>query len=687
MDAYKIGKLISRKRKELHLTQQALADQLSVTNKAISKWERGQGVPDISLLKDLAHILEISVDELLDGEQEDIISQNEETLYHFTVTKQCYKRYLQDRHYQKRYQRGIIYLISGMLIALGIALYQAHFYLRNHVDILGLLIFTSGIVLGLGMYVYYVFQYKSFHEHEVTYSMHKDGIRYHSSQKEVFYYFNQLNDVYVYEDYFVLKVGKELLWLDKQVFRFIEVRTHIHQHMFTLEQKKLWKIVFICAYVFLLDLALLLGYKVVLQRVGFEMIFDGMEVVMWLLLVICVGFIGMISHYQLQLKKRLCVLGISCIVLVGGFYIGQQFSNQRTIFSLSPNLSKQLVLKQDKQQGKLSYYHYTYFLFAKETDQIICDTDTQIDTNWITNDCNIVSYKEKDKDKIYVATFGSRGSDISYYNVLPSMSGQWRNKNESDPQYQMSIQAGEMSIQYKDIEEKLNAKYSKQNGTIAVTLYDAMDIPRYVLVMNENCELNEDYLLKNTGTIQLLDVQRNIEVEMFCTTYKEDMQVQEQIDNEMKKQALHIVKNMQKELEEDATLSHFESTYDMFAITTTSTDFMEVVRLAYRKDIGFDQGLDGYESIDQVTNICIKAGTIKDFYVEVQADTNLVQKSTGKENKGGYHANYRIMQGDGCYLVSRITYRVPGDIGLSSLEVPIEKDVSQDKDYYFKRDY
>lgn len=41
MDAYKIGKLISRKRKELHLTQQALADQLSVTNKAISKWERG----------------------------------------------------------------------------------------------------------------------------------------------------------------------------------------------------------------------------------------------------------------------------------------------------------------------------------------------------------------------------------------------------------------------------------------------------------------------------------------------------------------------------------------------------------------------------------------------------------------------------------------------------------------------
>lgn len=174
---------------------------------------------------------------------------------------------------------------------------------------------------------------------------------------------------------------------------------------------------------------------------------------------------------------------------------------------------------------------------------------------------------------------------------------------------------------------------------------------------------------------------------MFCTTYKEDMQVQEQIDDEMKKQALEIVENMQEELAKDATLSHFDSAYDMFVVRSASTDFIEVVRLAYQKDIGFNQGLDGYKSIDQVTNICVKAGTIKDFYVEVEADTNLIHKSTGKENKGGYIMNYRIMQGDGCYLVSRITYRVPGDIGLSSLEIPIEEDVSQDKSYYFVRDY
>ena len=687
MDAYKIGKLIAKKRKELHLTQQALADQLSVTNKAISKWERGQGVPDISLLKDLAHILGITVDELLEGEQEEVISQSEDVIYHFTVTKQCYKRYLQDRYYQKRYQRGLGYLVAGMLIALGIALYQAHFYLRNHVDIIGLFILISGIVLGLGKYVYYVFQYKTFHEHEVTYSMYKDGILYNSSQKEVFYYFNQFNEVYVYEDYFVLKVGKELLWLEKQVYKFIEVRTHMHQCIVTKNQKVLWKIVLMSAYVFLLDFAVLLGYKVVLQRIGFEMIFDGMEIVLWLLLVICAGIIFIIYRYPLSLKKLLYVVGVSCIVLGVIFYIGQQFSNQRTIFSLSPNLSKQLVLKQDKGQGKLSYYHYTYFLFAKETDQILCDTHTQIDTHWITNDCNMITYQEQGIEKVYIATFGSRGNDISYYNVLPSMSGNWTNKHDGDPQYRMSIQTGEICIQYKDTKEKLKPEYATQNGTIAVTLYDELKTPRYVLVMNENCELNEDYLLKNTGTIQLIDVQRNIEVEMFCTTYKEDMQVQEQIDDEMKKQALEIVENMQEELAKDATLSHFDSTYDMFAITTTSTDFMEVVRLAYQKDIGFNQGLDGYKSIDQVTNICVKAGTIKDFYVEVEADTNLIHKSTGKENKGGYIMNYRIMQGDGCYLVSRITYRVPGDIGLSSLEIPIEEDVSQDKSYYFVRDY
>ena len=68
MNTEKIGKFIATKRKEKNLTQRELATKLRVTDRAVSKWERGLGCPDISLLEDLSEILEISIVDLLNGE-------------------------------------------------------------------------------------------------------------------------------------------------------------------------------------------------------------------------------------------------------------------------------------------------------------------------------------------------------------------------------------------------------------------------------------------------------------------------------------------------------------------------------------------------------------------------------------------------------------------------------------------
>lgn len=67
MDNMKTGKLIAELRKKQGLTQQQLADKLNLSNKTISKWESGNGSPDISNLPLLAEALGISVDELLRG--------------------------------------------------------------------------------------------------------------------------------------------------------------------------------------------------------------------------------------------------------------------------------------------------------------------------------------------------------------------------------------------------------------------------------------------------------------------------------------------------------------------------------------------------------------------------------------------------------------------------------------------
>ena len=63
MNQIKIGRFIAECRKEENLTQMQLADKLNITDKAVSKWERGIAMPDASLMLDLCSILGICVNE------------------------------------------------------------------------------------------------------------------------------------------------------------------------------------------------------------------------------------------------------------------------------------------------------------------------------------------------------------------------------------------------------------------------------------------------------------------------------------------------------------------------------------------------------------------------------------------------------------------------------------------------
>ena len=69
MNQEKIGAFIAALRKERGLTQTALAEMLGISNRTVSKWENGDGLPDISLLPAIAQTFGITVDELLAGER------------------------------------------------------------------------------------------------------------------------------------------------------------------------------------------------------------------------------------------------------------------------------------------------------------------------------------------------------------------------------------------------------------------------------------------------------------------------------------------------------------------------------------------------------------------------------------------------------------------------------------------
>lgn len=103
MEQERIGKFILKCRSEKKLTQQELADKIGVTNKAISKWENGRGMPDYSIFNELCNALDITVVELLNGEK----NSNE----NIVITEYI-------NYKEKKSQKKIIYYLITIIITL-----------------------------------------------------------------------------------------------------------------------------------------------------------------------------------------------------------------------------------------------------------------------------------------------------------------------------------------------------------------------------------------------------------------------------------------------------------------------------------------------------------------------------------------------------------------------------------------
>lgn len=90
MDHNKIGNLIYKLRKESGMTQLQLAERMHISDKTVSKWERGMGCPDVSLLSELSQILDVDLEKLLSGElnANDILGGNMKKM-NFYICPNC----------------------------------------------------------------------------------------------------------------------------------------------------------------------------------------------------------------------------------------------------------------------------------------------------------------------------------------------------------------------------------------------------------------------------------------------------------------------------------------------------------------------------------------------------------------------------------------------------------------------
>ena len=113
MDIVKIGKFIAENRKKKNLTQAQLAEKLGVTSKTISRWENGNYMPDISLLKPISEELDITLNDLLSGEKVEKEKYQEKLEENMLMTID----YSTKKVYEKNNAISILLIVFGIVIA------------------------------------------------------------------------------------------------------------------------------------------------------------------------------------------------------------------------------------------------------------------------------------------------------------------------------------------------------------------------------------------------------------------------------------------------------------------------------------------------------------------------------------------------------------------------------------------
>ena len=143
MNQVKTGQFIKAIRKEKNLTQREVAEKLNISEKTVSKWETGNGLPEVGLMLPLCNLLEISVNELLSGERLD------EKKY-FEKAEQNIMSLIQEKAEAKK--KLIIALIvafvtlaAGLTIILLAALLEMPTWLKIVLGIVGALVILVGI--------------------------------------------------------------------------------------------------------------------------------------------------------------------------------------------------------------------------------------------------------------------------------------------------------------------------------------------------------------------------------------------------------------------------------------------------------------------------------------------------------------------------------------------------------------
>ena len=147
MNQEKIGKFISSLRKEKNMTQLDLAEKLNISDRAVSKWERGINLPDASLMIELSKMFNVTINELLNGEiiKNNYMEKAEEKLLELQERNDEYAKKMLNLEYVIGFSASITF-ITLIFVA---SFINMDSWIRILLIILGLVIFAIGMIFSI----------------------------------------------------------------------------------------------------------------------------------------------------------------------------------------------------------------------------------------------------------------------------------------------------------------------------------------------------------------------------------------------------------------------------------------------------------------------------------------------------------------------------------------------------------
>lgn len=240
------------------------------------------------------------------------------------------------------------------------------------------------------------------------------------------------------------------------------------------------------------------GYFLAHEKFQIEYMDNRIFYIINICFVLCL-FFGVVLLLRLNKKSLLFTFIIGSALIVVNVVLCISNNQQvRNIVSISPDFQHVLSIKEDRKEGESIYYRSSFLIFARPMDKLPYEMNGEYKVEWLANDIAAFTYKAKNETvHQFIATYGDRGSGISYYNVGPEIQGKWQSGD-----VEVISDTDGIMVTEKGITERYDWGKIIQFGTLAIVLMKN-DEAVWTIALDENFKVESDSSISSTNEIIL----------------------------------------------------------------------------------------------------------------------------------------------------------------------------------------